>query len=137
MFSTLFLSSVCIYSTFWSPSRRGVAMGLMIGALTLGTASPNLLSLASSESCSSASTNWELSRSLVSVCGLEGSFLSYLFLYKGPYPFPKTAKFECSQVEILSDTYPSHWLTYLRSFYSHAFQMLLVFFAILDLGACS
>ncbi len=66
----------------WFRDRRGFAIAIMVGALTLATAAPHLVRAI-------GSFEW---RTVVVVCsalGLLGALIAGLVLREGPYPFPR------------------------------------------------
>ena len=73
----------------WFKAGRGVALGVLVGALTLGTASPHLVN-------AFGGVKWQsvvLVASLLSVIGA----VVVSFVKEGPYPFPR-ARFDPRQV---------------------------------------
>lgn len=64
----------------WFQLRRGMAMGVVVGALTIGSAGPHLFK-------GFGITSWELVLMITGVCSiLSGIFM--LFVKVGPYPLP-------------------------------------------------
>ena len=73
----------------WFKTGRGVALGVLVGALTLGTASPHLVN-------SLGGIAWEAVVITASVLTLVGAAVA-LTVPEGPYPFPR-ATFDPRQV---------------------------------------
>lgn len=67
----------------WFRQQRGLAMGAIIGALTLGSAMPHLVN-------TSLSMGWQHVIIVTTVCTLLGAAGTISVLRAGPYPFPKT-----------------------------------------------
>jgi MFS family permease len=65
----------------WFRSGRGLALGVLIGALTLGKASPYLVNVFGSE-------NWRLNVGIASVVALLGAVIVVRFVADGPYALP-------------------------------------------------
>lgn len=73
----------------WFKTGRGVALGLLVGALTLGTASPHLINAI-------GGLEWRLVVLVASALSLTGSAV-VLTVQEGPYPFPR-AVFDPRQI---------------------------------------
>jgi len=73
----------------WFRTGRGFALGVLIGALTLGKASPYLVNAA-------GSSNWRINVSAVSLFAAAGGVL-VLLLHDGPFALPNQP-FDLSQV---------------------------------------
>ncbi|HKJ27423.1 MAG TPA: MFS transporter [Anaerolineales bacterium] len=68
----------------WTKEDRGFGIGLLVGALTLGTASPHLLNtLAGME-------NWKMVLLISAGLSALGSIIALLFLKEGPYASAKS-----------------------------------------------
>ena len=67
----------------WFVRGRGLALGIVIAALTLGSAFPHFLRAATS------SLDWQLVVSATSIMTLIGGVLMACFAVEGPYPFAK------------------------------------------------
>jgi MFS family permease len=65
----------------WFQRSRGMALGVLVGALTLGKASPYLINAVGSQ-------NWRLNLLSVSLLALVGGLVVLLFLEDGPYALP-------------------------------------------------
>lgn len=65
----------------WFKSGRGLALGILIGALTLGKASPYLVNAL-------GSSNWRINVALASIGSLVGAVHIVLFVRDGPYALP-------------------------------------------------
>lgn len=63
----------------WTQKNRGLAIGLLVGALTVGSASPHLITAAGGVS------EWEVVLYIASASALAGGALAYLFVREGPY----------------------------------------------------
>lgn len=74
----------------WFRRGRGLALGTLIGALTLGKATPYLINGISS-------TNWRLNVLFVSLLAIVGGLLVLLFVSDGPLALP-AARFDWKQV---------------------------------------
>lgn len=70
----------------WFRARRGEAMGIIIGALTIGSASPHLVRGMNTGS-------WELVLIVAGIASIAGSFIVKRFVPPGPYP-PATGQFD-------------------------------------------
>lgn len=68
----------------WFVRGRGVALGSVIGALTLGSALPHLVNAA-------GGLPWQGVIAATSLATLAGGAGVALFVREGPYPFPRTA----------------------------------------------
>ncbi len=80
----------------WFRERRGMAIGVLIGALTLGKASPYLINSLGSDS-------WRDNLLIASILALVGGLIVFWFVADGPDAVP-TAKFDLHQVKrVLSD----------------------------------
>ncbi|MGH9882676.1 MAG: MFS transporter, partial [Pyrinomonadaceae bacterium] len=74
----------------WFHRSRGMALGVLVGALTLGKASPYLVN-------SLGSPNWRLNVLFVSLLAVIGGAIVLLFVEDGPYALP-AAQFDWKQV---------------------------------------
>jgi MFS family permease len=75
----------------WFRSGRGTALGVLIGALTLGKAFPYLINAFQME-------NWRQNLLIVSAFAFAGGIIVLLFLKDGPFHLP-SAPFDISQVK--------------------------------------
>ncbi|HSS22184.1 MAG TPA: MFS transporter [Pyrinomonadaceae bacterium] len=73
----------------WFRHSRGMALGVLVGALTLGKASPYLLN-------GLGSTNWRINIFVISLLAISSAFIVLLFFSEGPYALP-AAKFDWRQ----------------------------------------
>ena len=73
----------------WFKTGRGFALGVLIGALTLGKASPYLVNAVGSSS-------WRVNLTFASLCAIAGGLI-VLLLHDGPYALPNQP-FDSSQV---------------------------------------
>src|SRR5688500_4118142 len=74
----------------WFKTGRGFALGVLIGALTLGKASPYLFNALGSES-------WRMKVGLLSVLAAISSIIVVRFVHDGPYALPNQP-FDLSQI---------------------------------------
>lgn len=75
----------------WFRVGRGMAIGVLIGALTLGKSSPYLIN-------SFGSQNWRQNMVIVSIFASVGAIIVALFVGNGPYALPP-ARFDLHQVK--------------------------------------
>ena len=73
----------------WFQRGRGMALGVLVGALTLGKASPYLVNVV-------GSANWRQNIFFISLLALAGGFIVLLFVRDGPYAV-SAAKFNWKQ----------------------------------------
>jgi MFS family permease len=73
----------------WFKTGRGVALGILVGALTLGTASPHLINAL-------GGLQWQTVVVVASLLSLAGAAIA-LLVPEGPFPFPR-AVFDPRQV---------------------------------------
>jgi MFS family permease len=66
----------------WFARGRGLALGILVGALTLGSAMPHLVNAV-------GGLRWQLVISATTLLTLAGALLVLLFVHEGPYPFPR------------------------------------------------
>jgi len=94
-----FLTGVCLAGVYppgmkimatWFRERRGMALGVLVGALTLGKATPYLVNALGSSS-------WRINVMFVSVLSVISGFIVLLFVADGPYALPP-ARFDITQV---------------------------------------
>ena len=74
----------------WFREGRGFALGVIVGALTLGKASPYLVNAV-------GSSNWRVNVGLASVIAVAGAVIVALFVREGPFALPNQP-FDLSQV---------------------------------------
>lgn len=74
----------------WFRQSRGLALGVLVGALTLGKASPYLINAV-------GSSDWRSNIIAVSLLATIGGVLVLLFVSEGPYALPR-ATFDWTQV---------------------------------------
>lgn len=65
----------------WFNRQRGLALGILIGAITLGTATPHLVNAL-------GGLAWEVVIASTSIFALLSGILVALFIHEGPYPYP-------------------------------------------------
>jgi len=94
-----FATGVCLAGVYppgmkimatWFRERRGMALGVLVGALTLGKATPYLVNAL-------GSANWRSNVLFVSLLAAIGGLIVLFFVEDGPYGLPP-AKFDMSQV---------------------------------------
>ena len=94
-----FLTGVCLAGVYppgmklmatWFRERRGMALGFLVGALTLGKATPYLVNAL-------GSSNWRLNVLFVSLLAIIGAAIVLLFVSDGPYALPR-ATFDLKQI---------------------------------------
>jgi MFS family permease len=94
-----FLTGMCLAGVYppgmkimatWFRQSRGMALGVLVGALTLGKASPYLVNALGSE-------HWRYNVQLVSVLAAVGGLLVLFFVDEGPYGLAR-APFDWKQV---------------------------------------
>src|SRR5215217_4131940 len=82
-----FLTGVCLAGVYppgmkimatWFRERRGMALGVLVGALTLGKATPYLVNAV-------GSANWRSNVLFVSLLAVLGGLIVLLFVENGPY----------------------------------------------------
>src|SRR5204862_1766063 len=74
----------------WFRYGRGLALGVLVGALTLGKAIPYLIN-------GVGSANWRMNIIFVSLLAIAGGLLVLLFVSDGPFALP-AARFDLSQI---------------------------------------
>jgi len=94
-----FVTGVCLAGVYppgmkimatWFRERRGMALGVLVGALTLGKATPYLVNAL-------GSSNWRSNVLFVSLLAVLGGLIVLLFVEDGPYALPP-AKFDMSLI---------------------------------------
>jgi MFS family permease len=94
-----FATGVCLAGVYppgmklmatWFRERRGMALGVLVGALTLGKATPYLVNAL-------GSANWRSNVLFVSMLAAFGGLIVLFFVEDGPYALP-AAKFDLSQI---------------------------------------
>jgi MFS family permease len=73
----------------WFVKGRGLALGLLVGALTLGTAAPHLVN-------AMGGLDWRVVVLTTSALTFAGALVVILFVGEGPFPFPR-ATFDVRQ----------------------------------------
>ena len=68
----------------WYRTGRGAALGIMVGALTLGSALPHFVN-------GIGGADWEYVILATSAFTLAGALLTALAVHEGPFPFPRAA----------------------------------------------
>jgi MFS family permease len=94
-----FLTGVCLAGVYppgmklmatWFREQRGMALGFLVGALTLGKATPYLVNAL-------GSTNWRVNVVFVSMLAIVGGLIVLLFVSDGPHALPP-ASFDLTQI---------------------------------------
>ena len=94
-----FATGVCLAGVYppgmkimatWFRERRGMALGVLVGALTMGKATPYLVNAL-------GSANWRSNVLFVSLLAAIGGLIVLFFVEDGPYALP-AAKFDVSQI---------------------------------------
>src|SRR5258705_3855732 len=94
-----FITGICLAGVYppgmkimatWFRQRRGMALGVLVGALTLGKAMPYLVNAL-------GSANWRYNVIFVSLLASLGGIVVLLFVEDGPFALPR-AKFDLTQV---------------------------------------
>ena len=94
-----FLTGVCLAGVYppgmkimatWFRERRGMALGVLVGALTMGKATPYLVNAL-------GSANWRTNVLFVSLLSVIGGLIVLLFVSDGPHALPP-ARFDMTQV---------------------------------------
>lgn len=94
-----FLTGVCLAGVYppgmkimatWFRERRGMALGVLVGALTMGKATPYLVNAL-------GSANWRLNVVFVSILAVLGGLIVLLFVSDGPHALPR-ATFDLTQI---------------------------------------
>lgn len=94
-----FLTGICLAGVYppgmkimatWFRERRGMALGVLVGALTMGKASPYLVNAL-------GSANWRSNVLFVSFLAAIGGLVVLFFVDDGPYALPP-AKFDVTQI---------------------------------------
>ena len=94
-----FLTGICLAGVYppgmkimatWFRERRGMALGFLVGALTMGKATPYLVNAI-------GSTNWRANVLFVSLLAVIGGLVVLLFVSDGPFALPP-AKFDITQI---------------------------------------
>jgi MFS family permease len=74
----------------WFREQRGMALGFLVGALTLGKATPYLVNAI-------GSANWRINVVFVSILAIVGGLIVLLFVSDGPHALPP-ASFDVTQI---------------------------------------
>lgn len=94
-----FITGVCLAGVYppgmkimatWFRERRGMALGVLVGALTMGKATPYLVNAL-------GSGNWRTNVLFVSLLSVLGGLIVLLFVSDGPHALPP-AQFDITQV---------------------------------------
>lgn len=94
-----FLTGLCLAGVYppgmkimatWFQRSRGMALGVLVGALTLGKASAYLIN-------GIGSSNWRVNILCISLLAMTGGLLVLLFIGDGPFALP-AARFDWKQV---------------------------------------
>jgi len=90
--ASLYPPALKLMST-WFTSGRGTALGVMVGALTLGSALPHLINAV-------GGLEWRTVVVATSVTTFLGALVIRMFVGEGPYPFPR-AVFDTRQIRLV------------------------------------
>ncbi len=94
-----FVTGICLAGVYppgmkimatWFRERRGMALGVLVGALTMGKATPYLVNAV-------GSNNWRTNVLFVSLLAAIGGLVVLFFVEDGPYALPP-AKFDVTQI---------------------------------------
>ena len=94
-----FLTGVCLAGVYppgmklmatWFRERRGMALGVLVGALTMGKATPYLVNAL-------GSADWRINVLFVSILAVLGGLVVLLFVADGPHALPP-ASFDLTQI---------------------------------------
>ncbi|HVF22493.1 MAG TPA: MFS transporter [Pyrinomonadaceae bacterium] len=94
-----FLTGMCLAGVYppgmklmatWFREQRGMALGFLVGALTLGKATPYLVNAI-------GSANWRINVVFVSILAIVGGLIVLLFVSDGPHALPP-ASFDLTQI---------------------------------------
>ncbi|MFN2404417.1 MAG: nitrate/nitrite transporter [Pyrinomonadaceae bacterium] len=94
-----FLTGMCLAGVYppgmklmatWFREQRGMALGFLVGALTLGKATPYLVNAI-------GSANWRINVVSVSILAIIGGLIVLLFVSDGPHALPP-ARFDPTQI---------------------------------------
>ena len=77
----------------WFRRGRGTALGILVGALTVGSAAPHLVN-------GLGGLDWRLVVYVTSVLTVAGGLVARLFVPEGPFPFPR-ATFDPRQIRLV------------------------------------
>lgn len=83
LLAAVYPSAMKVIAT-WFKKSRGMALGIMIGALTLGSATPHVV-------LGSGGLDWRLVIASTSVLTVAGGMIAEFLGQDGPYPFPRAA----------------------------------------------
>ncbi len=75
----------------WTKADRGLGIGMLVGALTIGSASPHLLK------ASGTAVNWQLVLYLAALSAILGGVISLIFVTEGPHQV-QTPSFDLKQI---------------------------------------
>jgi len=66
----------------WFRRGRGLAIGALVGSITLGAAAPHFINAI-------GGLGWELVVIATTIATLLGAFIIGLFIHEGPFPYPR------------------------------------------------
>jgi MFS family permease len=85
-----------LLATWYRPAERGTALGILVGALTIGSAAPHLVN-------GLGGLPWETVVITTSILTVLGGLVAVALVDEGPYPFPRAA-FDPTQIRrVFSD----------------------------------
>jgi MFS family permease len=97
----------------WFKRNRGLAIGILLGALTAGSGLPYLFNL-------TGLPNWRVLLSISSLLALVGSLLIFIFIREGPH-VAKGAKFKFSNIKALFSKKSVRYANY--SYFGHMWEL--------------
>jgi MFS family permease len=117
-----FLTGVCLAGVYppgmkilatWFRKGRGLALGVLIGALTLGKASPYLINTFGMDS-------WRQNLLFTSVFAAIGGLIVLFSVREGPYPFPM-ANFDIKQIGKILKNRGVRWANF--GYFGHMWEL--------------
>jgi MFS family permease len=97
----------------WFMRGRGLALGVLVGALTLGSALPHLVNAL-------GGLRWQLVIAATTALTLAGAALVLAFVHEGPYPFPR-ARFDVRRV---ADVLKNRGIVYVSlGYFGHMWEL--------------
>jgi len=105
-------TSIKITAT-WFKEKRGLAIGILLGALTLGSGLPYLFNL-------SNVPDWKILLSISSLLSVLGAFLIIIFVSEGPYN-PQKTKFNLKNLKVIIKNKGMRLVTY--SYIGHMWEL--------------
>src|SRR5699024_11020849 len=97
----------------WFKKRRGMALGFVVGAITVGSASPHLFK-------GLVSTSWEIVLITTGLCAIISGLLVILLVDVGPYSMP-TGKFNLKAIPRILSYRPVRLANY--GYFGHMWEL--------------